>query len=177
MQSALKIAPNLLGKVLVRKYPDGRIIRYTITETEAYCGEKDKACHSFKGKTPRTRIMYEDGGLVYAFFIYGMYWMLAIEVNSKDKPEAVFIRSLEGISGPGRVGKILEIDKSFYGEDLTTSQKIWIEDFPRKEGKIVRGKRVGVDYAGEYAEKLWRFVLLTKPKVPNKIGKKPLKTL
>lgn len=177
-QNALKIAPNLLGKILVRKYPSGKIVKYIITETEAYCGEKDKASHAFKGKTPRTKVMYEEGGLIYTYLVYGMYWMLAIEVNSKNNPEVVFIRCLDGFSGPGKVGKELKIDKSFYGEDLTKSKRIWIEDnLQRQNFTIKKAKRVGVNYAEEYAEKLWRFILVVKPKIWVKTGKKGLKTV
>lgn len=172
IQSALTIAPSLLGKILVRQYSGGKVVRYVITETEAYCGEKDKASHAFKGKTSRTKIMYEGGGLIYTYLVYGMYWMLAIEVNLENIPEVVFIRCLDGFNGPGKVGKELKIDKGFYGEDLTTSKRIWIEANSKKQDFIIRrDKRVGVNYAGSWATKLWRFILVTKPKMQVKIGK------
>jgi DNA-3-methyladenine glycosylase len=156
-QGALELAPGLLGKILVRQYEDGRIERYRINETEAYCGIQDLASHASKGRTTRTEIMFGPGGTIYVYLIYGMYWMLNIVAGEENIPEAVLIRGVEGIKGPGRLGKLLQLDRSFYGEDLDTSQRIWIEDaLPVTEFKT--SKRVGVDYSGpEWSEKLWRF--------------------
>ena len=83
-RDVLEVAPELLGKNLVRKV-EGQIEKYLITEVEAYRGEKDLACHASKGRTPRTEIMYHNGGLVYVYLIYGMYWMLNIvtSVNAR----------------------------------------------------------------------------------------------
>jgi len=75
-QDALIVAEKLLGKILVRRLDDGSERHYKITETEAYLGEDDKACHASKGRTPRTEIMYFEGGNIYVYLIYGMYWML-----------------------------------------------------------------------------------------------------
>jgi DNA-3-methyladenine glycosylase len=160
--SALEVAPDLLGKLLVRKFST-KTVKYKITETEVYCGEEDLACHASKGKTSRTKVMYEKGGVVYVYLVYGMYWMLNIVTGKKDYPEAVLIRSLEGFDGPGKVGKELKIAKSFYGEDLTKSKRLWIEE-PGVKKKITskKAKRVGVDYAGKWANKPWRFIL-SKP--------------
>jgi DNA-3-methyladenine glycosylase len=156
-QGALEMAPTLLGKILVRQFEDGRIERYRINETEAYCGINDLASHASKGRTSRTDIMFGPGGTVYVYLIYGMYWMLNIVAGEEHTPEAVLIRGVEGVIGPGRVGKLLKLDRTFYGEDLVTSQRIWIEDGePVTEFKT--SKRVGVDYAGpHWAEKPWRF--------------------
>lgn len=159
IRNSLEVAPDLLGKILVRKFSN-KTVKYKITETEAYCGEEDLACHASKGKTPRTKVMYEKGGVIYVYLVYGMYWMLNIVAANKDQPEAVLIRSLEKFDGPGKVGKELKIDKSFYGEDLTTSKRLWVEE-PAIKGKfkIKRAKRVGVDYAGKWADKPWRYIL------------------
>ena len=159
-RKALEVAPNLLGKTLVRKFSN-KTIKYIITETEAYCGEEDLACHASKGKTPRTKVMYEKGGVVYVYLVYGMYWMLNIVMGKKDYPEAVLIRCLENVEGPGKVGKILKLDKSFYGEDLTKSRRIWVEEPAVKENfTIKKATRIGVDYAGKWANKPWRFILI-----------------
>ncbi|HLN72434.1 MAG: DNA-3-methyladenine glycosylase [Methylococcaceae bacterium] len=157
LQGALEMAPQLLGKILVRQYEDGRIERYRINETEAYCGIEDLASHASKGRTSRTDVMFEQGGTVYVYLIYGMYWMLNIVAGKEHTPEAVLIRGVEGVVGPGRVGRLLKLDRTFYGEDLATSSRIWIE-----KGEpvldIKTSKRVGVDYAGpDWAEKPWRF--------------------
>ncbi|HET7732687.1 MAG TPA: DNA-3-methyladenine glycosylase, partial [Paludibacter sp.] len=93
------MAPQLLGKILVRQYEDGRIERYRINETEAYCGIEDLASHASKGRTSRTDVMFEQGGTVYVYLIYGMYWMLNIVAGKEHTPEAVLIRGVEGVVG------------------------------------------------------------------------------
>ena len=159
-RDVLEVAPDLLGKFLVRKFEDGKAKRRKITEVEAYGGEEDLASHARFGKTIRNRIMWEKGGLVYVYFVYGMYWMLNITTGKSGVPQAVLIRSAEGIEGPGRLGRWLSLDKSFYGEDLTKSDRIWLEDGKIEESfKIKRMPRVGVSYAGKWAKKKWRFIL------------------
>ena len=103
--------------------------------------------------------MYADGGFVYVYLIYGIYWMLNFVTGEKDNPQAVLIRCINGYNGPGKLTRKLGIDGSFYGEDLVSSQKIWIEENHIK-GKITSLPRIGIDYAGEYwKNKPWRFVL------------------
>lgn len=156
---ALTLAPLLLGKKLVRHYDDGRIEQFMITEVEAYCGEEDLACHASKGRTKRTEIMYHDGGRVYVYLIYGMYWLLNFVCGERDDPQAVLIRGLKGVSGPGRVGKVLELDSSFYGEDIFSSNRIWIEEGFNENITYQCTRRIGVDYAGEiWSNKLFRFI-------------------
>ncbi|MFY9153616.1 MAG: DNA-3-methyladenine glycosylase [Prolixibacteraceae bacterium] len=159
LRDVLEVAPALLRKNLVRQFEDGRIERFRITEVEAYRGTEDLACHASKGRTPRTEIMFQEGGTVYVYLIYGMYWLLNIVTGPDGDASAVLIRGIENISGPGRVGRELQLDKSFYGENLITSERIWIEDAePISEFKT--SKRIGVDYAGEeWAGKLWRFYI------------------
>jgi len=159
-RDVLEVAPSLLGKMLVRQFPDGTLRRFVISETEAYRGEEDKACHASKGRTPRTDVMYWPGGAVYVYFIYGMYWMLNFVTGLENQPCAVLIRGIDNIYGPGRVGKILQLDKSFYGENLETSQRIWIEDSDQTRLKYTTFPRVGIHYAGEpWASQPWRFRL------------------
>ena len=154
-----QVAPDLLGKTLVRRFDDGRIERYTITETEAYRGRDDKACHAHKGKTARTEVMFREGGLVYVYLIYGMYWLLNIVTGKEGDASAVLIRGIGEISGPGRVGRELRLDKSFYGEELQCSSRIWIEDSKIKP-KIKTAPRIGIDYAGEpWVSMPWRFMM------------------
>ncbi|ROI10742.1 DNA-3-methyladenine glycosylase [Chryseobacterium sp. H3056] len=161
-KSAPELARELLGKTLVRRFPDGSEIRSKITETEAYFGTDDLASHASKGRTPRTELMFGAGGHVYVYLIYGKYWLLNIVTGNEDTPEAVLIRGLEAVNGPGRIGNFLELDKSFYGEDLETSERMWLEDSDL-EGEIISGPRVGVDYAGEeWRLRPWRFILKTK---------------
>jgi DNA-3-methyladenine glycosylase len=157
--NALWLAENLLGKTLVRCFDDGRIEKYIITETEAYGGEEDLACHASKGKTARTEVMYHAGGEIYVYLIYGIYWMLNFVSGQENEPQAVLIRGLKGIDGPGRVGKTLKLDKSFYAESLLTSNRIWLEDAPAAIS-FKTAPRVGIDYAGEiWKNKPWRFIV------------------
>lgn len=156
-QNAVTVAEKLLGKILVRTFDDGTVIRYIITETEAYLGEEDEACHASKGRTQRTEIMYAEGGRAYVYLIYGMYWMLNVVTGAENHPQAVLIRGINNIIGSGKVGRELKIDKSFYGENLLDSTRIWIENAP-DETNFVTASRVGIDYAGEeWKGKLWRF--------------------
>ena len=160
MQDAVTAARQLLGKVLVRRFDDGTVTRTVITETEAYHGEEDLGCHASKGRTPRTDVMYWEGGRVYVYLIYGMYWLLNIVTGPKDHPQAVLIRGTDLAPGPGRTGKLLKLDKSFYGEDLLTSDRIWIEEGKTNKIKHSSAPRIGIDYAGPvWSKKPWRFIL------------------
>lgn len=156
-RDVLHVAPDLVGKKLVRKSDDESIQGYMITEVEAYRGTEDLACHASKGRTPRTDVMFQHGGLVYVYFIYGMYWMLNVVTGESNNPQAVLIRGLGGCYGPGRITKQLSIDKSFYGEDLTSSNRLWIEN-SEFSGLVKTAPRIGVNYAGEIWSKMpWRF--------------------
>jgi len=158
-QDAVTVAEKLLGQILVRKWDDGTESRYQITETEAYLGVEDLACHASKGRTPRTEIMYADGGKVYVYLIYGMYWMLNVVTGDENHPQAVLIRGLDDLIGSGKVGSLLKMDKTFYGEDLLVSQRIWIE-YSIEYVNFVTAPRVGIEYAGdEWKNKPWRFIL------------------
>ena len=155
-QPALQLAPYLLGKVLCRKI-NGEIIRKRITETEAYCGESDTACHAHRGKTPRTAVMYEPGGIAYVYLCYGIHNLLNVVAAGEGEPEAVLIRGVEGISGPGRVTKALQIGLDLNREDYTTSDKLWLEDGPKVP--YIFTPRIGIDSAGEEDRaQLWRFL-------------------
>lgn len=160
-RDVLNVAPEILGKSLVRKFDDGTIQKYIITEVEAYRGSDDLACHASKGRTPRTEIMFQNGGLVYVYLIYGMYWMLNIVTAKKDIPQAVLIRGIKGFNGPGKLSKALKIDKSFYGESLVLSDRLWIED-RLNSVEYITSPRIGIDYAGKiWKNKPWRYVLKT----------------
>ena len=159
LRDVLEVAPALLGKTLVRNFQDGTIRRFTITETEAYRGTEDLACHASKGRTPRTDVMFCKGGVVYVYFVYGMYWMLNFVTGHEGDASAVLIRGLDDIRGPGRVGKILQLDRSLYAENLSTSQRLWLED----NGTPIHytsHPRIGIQYAGEpWTNMPWRFIL------------------
>jgi DNA-3-methyladenine glycosylase len=158
-RDVLEVAPELLGKIIARKFGNGITEKFLITEVEAYNGNGDLACHASKGKTVRTEVMFREGGLIYVYLIYGMYWMLNIVTGKERDAAAVLIRGLERISGPGRVGKALQLDKSFYGENLFTSERIWIEN-AETVLKFTTTPRIGIHYAGEpWISKPWRFMM------------------
>ena len=154
-RDVLTVAPELLGKILVCKVID-EFLRFRITETEAYRGVEDLACHASKGRTARTEAMFHTGGVLYVYLIYGMYWMLNIVTGQENEPQAVLIRGLEGLYGPGRITRKLQIDKSFYDENIIFSPRIWLEDDDFKPS-YATSSRIGVQYAGEWKDKPWRF--------------------
>lgn len=165
-RNTVVIAKELLGKYLCRRINPStssgqvaRIIRVKITETEAYCGSKDKASHASKGLTPRTKLMFGPPGYAYIYMIYGMYHCLNVVTEKEGYPAAVLIRGIEDIKGPGKVCRELKIDKKLNGANLIKSKELWLENSREKLSlsKIKKGKRIGIDYAGKYRDKLWRF--------------------
>lgn len=157
LQDVLTVAPSLIGKKLVL-FQNGIPHYFYITETEAYRGKHDRACHACKGRTPRTEVMFREGGILYMYLIYGMYWMMNIVTSIADDPQAVLIRGLDKINGPGRLTKSLGLDRSFNGESLIDSERIWLEEGHESPG-IITTPRIGIDYAGEpWVSKHWRFM-------------------
>jgi DNA-3-methyladenine glycosylase len=179
----LQIAQDLLGKLLVVPSASGERVSGMIVETEAYLGAIDKAAHSYNDRrTNRNEITYATGGKVYVFFVYGMYFQLNFVTNLRGEPHVVLIRAVEPVegveimrerrlrkkpdakmpdknlaSGPGKLCIAFGIDRNLNGADLL-EDKIWLEDFKTVSKKeIARGKRIGIDYADEFAEKPWRF--------------------
>ncbi len=158
-RDVLEVAPDLLGKDISIILPDNTIGRFMIRDVEAYRGIDDKACHASKGRTKRTEVMFFEGGRLYVYLVYGMYWMLNVVTGQKDDPQAVLIRGVNGISGPGRLAKVLGIDKTFNGTDLVFSDRIWIVESGTTP-YYKTGPRIGIDYAGEYWKTIpWRFYI------------------
>jgi DNA-3-methyladenine glycosylase len=162
------VAKNLLGKILVRKNKNMQI-KAIITETEAYLGQKDRACHAFCGITPRTKVMFGLAGFWYVYLIYGMYYCLNIVTEEKGIGSAVLIRgvkSIEGIKedvkldGPGKLCRAFEIDKSFNKTAaFTKDSQLYIKGgFNLAPNKVKKSKRIGIDYAGKkWSNRLLRF--------------------
>lgn len=167
---ALVVARELLGKYLVRQIDDMRI-GVPIHETEAYIGPQDLACHAAKGHTPRTAVMFGPAGRWYVYFVYGIHWMLNVVTESEGFPAAVLLRGAGEWTGPAKLTKALTIDKQFNGEDALIGSGLWIEDRgePVSKSRIRRTPRIGVDYAGLWAAKPYRFVL-----TPHKPAKRKL---
>ena len=156
-RDVLSVAPEMLGKKIILSMGEGNYKSFTITDVEAYRGCEDKACHASKGRTQRTDIMFHTGGILYVYLVYGLYWMLNIVTGPENDPQAVLIRGVENCSGPGRVARLLGINSTFKGENLSSSQRIWIEDATLiKDYKT--GARIGIDYAGDYwKNRPWRY--------------------
>lgn len=162
---ALVVARELLGKNLVRTI-NGLRIEGMIAETEAYIGPQDLACHASKGHTPRTAVMFGPAGRWYVYFIYGVHWMLNVVTGDEGHPAAVLFRTVGSFNGPGKLTKAFSIDKQLNGQSADEDSGLWIEDSEIKipKSRIRRTPRIGVDYAGEWAAKPYRFVLeLEKP--------------
>lgn len=160
------VARQLLGKFLVRRL-NGETIAYMITETEAYDGELDLACHARSGRTARNAPMWGKPAHAYVYFTYGMHWMLNLVTGKEGYPSAVLIRGAGAYIGPARLTKALSVDQSLNGKPLGKGSGLWVEDRCNEVTPhcIVRTPRVGVAYAGEWAKKPWRFVLKTQNRV------------
>lgn len=176
----VSISRELLGKRLFTR-KDGVLAGGLITETEAYRGPEDRASHAFGGRrTKRTETMYAQGGTAYVYLCYGIHHLFNVVTNKKDTPHAVLIRAIKPLTGietmlrrrrkvnveralttgPGSMSQALGITTALTGTDLL-GNTIWIEDseFSLSANQIVSSRRIGVDYAGEHAERLWRFTI------------------
>lgn len=167
----LTVARSLVGKYLVRD-TGGSLVAGKIIEVEAYVGPHDKACHASRGRTPRTDVLFGPPGVAYVYLIYGMYHCLNVVTERDGYPAAVLIRAIEIdgrlIDGPGRLCRALEIDLSLNRIDMTIGKALWFEDrggrvLPRHVGAH---PRIGVDYAGVWAKKPYRFRLQSEPATP-----------
>jgi len=175
-QNTLEVARQLLGKYLVREHPAG-VTAGRIVETEAYIGREDKACHASRGRTPRTEIMFGRAGHAYVYLIYGFHYMLNIVTEAPEFPAAVLVRAVEPLdglelmrarrktehvrglaSGPGKLCQAFAIDRKLNGDDLC-GEILYVEDRGEPAPRIVTTPRIGVDYAGKWKRKPWRFLI------------------
>lgn len=152
----LDVARDLVGKVLVHR-TDSSELRLRISETEAYCGEEDTACHAHKGRTKRTEVMYGEAGRAYIYLCYGIHWLLNIVTGEIEQPQAVLIRACLDAPGPGRLTKQLGITGVLNGQSVTETGDLWVEDDSFR-CEVETDKRVGIGYASqEDQDKPWRF--------------------
>jgi len=187
----LAVARQLLGQILVVPTKNGDRVSGMIVETEAYRGPEDRASHAYGGRrTRRTETMYRKGGTAYVYFVYGMYHQFNVVTCIPEIPHAVLIRALEPVegielmrarrpsrsdvnlaNGPGKLSIALAIDRSLDGADLL-EDRVWIERGDRQvsASSIARGPRIGIAYAGQWAEKPWRFWLRNNPFVSRPEG-------
>lgn len=162
----LLVARRLLGCVLAHEHPTRGRISGRIVETEAYRGEEDLACHASKGITGRTRLMFGEPGVAYVYLIYGMYDMFNAVCWPAGQPSAVLVRGLEPMSGierttdgPGKLCRALGIDRTLNGIDLShVGGRLTISaGVEYSDEQVSTSPRIGVDYAGEWAARPWRF--------------------
>lgn len=173
------VARGLLGTHLVVRDADGSVSRHVVFETEAYLGAHDLACHGSKGMTKRNAVMFGPAGCWYVYLCYGMHWMLNVVTGAEGVPAAVLIRGAGEFVGPGRVTRGLGIDKAFDGAAAARATGLWFDaGEPISPRFVSRTPRIGVSYAGEWAEKPLRFVvdpakLPTMPQASRTRRRKP----
>ena len=166
----VKVARELLGDLLVYEHPArGRLIG-RIVETEAYRGEEDLACHASSGPTPRNAPLYGPPGRCYVYLIYGMYNMFNAVTSEEGEPAAVLIRALEPVEGlsletdgPGKLTRAMDITRDLNNEPLNGDKITIVEDHSYPDSHIRSAPRIGVDYAGIWAELPWRFLVASSP--------------
>ena len=190
------VAADLIGKVLCRQLTDSdcqkKILRMRISETEAYIGEGDVACHAHAGtRTARTEIMYHEGGVFYVYLTYGIHHMLNLVSGAIESPEAVLIRAgfltqdserlideqllgatkqlnpIKQLAGPGKLTKGLQIDRTLYGKAISPASMLWVEDDGCQPPISLR-PRIGIDYAGEAKDWLLRYIWTDHPSLSKK---------
>ncbi len=166
-----RVARDLLGKQLVHVL-GGEIRAGRIVEVEAYLGPEDKACHSARGLTPRTRVMFGPPGHAYVYMIYGMYFCMNVVTEGEGRACAVLIRALEPLRnlpgktrGPGLLCRSMAIDRSLNGHDLVGLRFFIADDPAFASGEVVARPRIGVGYAEEWTERPLRFYLSGNPYV------------
>lgn len=140
----------------------GRRLSGRLVEVEAYLGPEDLAAHSSRGLTPRTKTMYGPPGHAYVYLVYGMWNCLNFVTRPEGEPQAVLVRALEpgpGVdrcSGPGLVCRALSVDRSLDGSPLAPPG-LYVVDDGAPAPRVLQAPRVGVDYAGEWKDRPWRF--------------------
>lgn len=189
MKPTATAAREMLGKYIVH-IDNGLRLSGKIVETEAYIGPRDKAAHSYNWKrTPRNRVEYLIGGHIYIYLVYGMYWQLNLTTREEGVPQCVLVRAVEPVdgidiminrrkkekvvdltNGPGKLCEAFGFNGSLYGLDITRPGLVHLEDRGErvKTSNIIRTKRIGIDYAGQWANKLWRFYIKSSPFVSKK---------
>lgn len=166
----LEVARDLLGRTLCRALPGGRVLRGRLVEVEAYDGPGDRASHAFRGLTARNRWMFEEGGLAYVYLVYGMHHCLNIVTGEAGHPAAILLRAAESpgdasASGPGRLTRAFEVDRDLDGSSFLDGP-LWLgAGEPVADRAVRRTARIGVDYAGTWASRRYRFIIRGHPDV------------
>lgn len=184
---AVEVAPDLIGCTLVRQFSDGKIIRGSIVETEAY-GPDDPACHAYRRRTNRNEAMFGPAGTSYVYLIYGRYRCLNVVTDREGIASAVLIRALQlelvpewidrdrslkpqrVAAGPGKLCDALQIDLSFNGQVLQPDKLLWLEHrqplfqayLDRQALNLVQTTRIGLSQGVDLP---WRWYLRESPAV------------
>jgi DNA-3-methyladenine glycosylase len=171
-RSAPELAQALLGIIMVRRV-EGVIRRARLFEVEAYCGPKDLASHSSKGRTARTEVMFGPPGRAYVYFIYGMHWMFNVVGGEEGHAQAVLIRSGQPLDdwdaklvGPARLARAFGITRADNRMDLTGEDIFFLAD-PAYQPRVIKTRRIGVDYARHWKDRLLRFIDRRNPHFPK----------
>jgi DNA-3-methyladenine glycosylase len=174
LRPTLEVARDLLGRELCSRPHGGRVLRGRIVEVEAYDGPKDRASHASRGLTRRNAPMFELGGIAYVYQIYGIHHCLNVVTGSKGYPAAVLLRAAESpdgdlsASGPGRLCRAFRVDRALDGASLIGG-RVWLEKGePPLPGEIERTARIGVDYAGWWARRRYRFIITGHPELSRR---------
>ncbi len=173
-RGTLEVARDLLGRLLCRRLPGGTVLRGRLVEVEAYDGPDDRASHAHRGRTSRNAPMFEAGGIAYVYLVYGMHHCLNVVTGGDGYPAAVLLRAAEppgeGLcaSGPGRLTRAFSIDRGLDGASLL-GDDLWLESGDPVSGRTVRRTpRIGVEYAGDWARKPYRFLVAGHPAVTRR---------
>ena len=169
-----EVAPDLIGCTLVRQLPDGTRLRGMIVETEAY-GPNDPACHAYRSRTERNLVMFGPAGRTYVYLIYGIYYCLNIVTDLDEVPSAVLIRALQLdavpswvtlreplkpyriAAGPGKLCRVLQIDRSLNGQVLELGEPLWLEHcHPQFQPDLIQTTRIGLTKGADLP---WRWYL------------------
>lgn len=184
------ISKKLLGKIIVTNI-DNHLTCSRIVETEAYDGRMDKACHAYPNrKTPRTEVMFKEGGRSYVYLCYGIHYLFNIVTHAENEPNAVLLRAVEPMmgveimvnrrkiksqinltNGPGKLASALGITRGLNDVVLyDVSSPIWLGEEKGKEyqPEVIQTTRIGVAYADEDALLPWRFYIKDNPYVSRK---------
>jgi DNA-3-methyladenine glycosylase len=183
-RQVLDVARDCVGKILVAESASGNVAG-RIVEAEAYRGPEDRAAHSWGGRrTARTEAMFGPPGHAYVFFVYGMHWHVNLVTGEAGQPHAVLLRAVEPLegaplmatrrgieesrkeltNGPGKLCQAFGIDRRHYGVDICQRGPLYLTDGP-PPARILRSPRIGIDYAGEWAARPWRFFDAASPYV------------
>lgn len=172
-QPATVVSAQLLGTIMARRI-DGVLRRARVVETEAYVGTNDLASHASKGRTGRTEVMFGPAGRAYVYFIYGMHWMFNVVVGETGRAEAVLVRAAEpldgwaaDLTGPAKLARAFHVTGADNGSDLTQAAaeagRVHFLPDPAYRPRVVRAKRVGIDYAKHWKDRLLRFIDASSP--------------